>query len=178
MIELVKHLPGVGEDVQRLSGLIRQACETETDPGVRAHLQGLNALMEHAFGKVKETLPAAEQDLNKSIADITATTTRVPKEIEEVEKRLAEADKALAQVATPPAARAFDPRLGTQLRDDLLKRFGPAAPKAGAGRVDAGDVAEMESRAFSVSPISVTMPPSPPPPPSPPKTEDDWPTDS
>lgn len=178
MIELVKHLSGIGEDVQRISGLVDRACETEADPGVRAHLQSLKALLQHAFGKVQETLPGAEQDLNKAAEEISASTARSQKVIEEVEQRLRE--RAAPHAALPPAAAAYDPRLGTQLRDDLLKRFGPVMPKA-AGPTDAGDVTDLESRDFSVTfrrpteppPAIVPQPPAPPPPPRK-ESEDDW----
>lgn len=178
MIEFVKHLDGIGEDIQRLSGLIREAVRTEADPGVRQHLEGLNALMEHAFGKVRETLPPAEQELRKVAEDMSQATTRLQKDIETLEQRLHEAEQAAAAVV-PPAAPAFDPRLGQQLRDELLKRFGPGRP--GVAPADVGEVAEMVSHEFTRSPEeprppsgSKTLPPRPGPKQAPPKTDDEW----
>lgn len=155
MFEWTKYLDSIGSDMQRLQVLLKRAIEREADPGLREHMRGLDNLLTSSFDRVKETLPAAEAKLNQDLASIQDAIPGMEKNIADAQKAIDEAVQAAAAPQAVPAAVPFDPKLGLQLRDELLKRFAPSE----AELAPVGEVAAMTSAEFK------SDEPAPPPPP-------------
>ncbi|MGE3806223.1 MAG: hypothetical protein AB7K24_16265 [Gemmataceae bacterium] len=179
MIDGVQHLDDIGQDIERLRGLIQRALKEDVDPGVREQLEELHGALAHNFDQIKETLPAAQKQMQDDIAALQQAEKTSRQEIEELTKVLQQqAEAVAAAVPDLPVIIPFDPRLGLQLRDELLKRYAPAQPAHQPVR--AGEVASMSSAEFDTAEDEAKPAHKPKPAPSPkakPRS-DDWSIDS
>lgn len=153
-------------DFETFRAILKQAAELSEDEAGRSRFEQLGQLLDESFQDVRQTLPAALDELEREAAEAERSLAESRQDLDKIRQQLQEL-RAAGGYPPPPAEEPvrFEPGHGDRLRDELVGRYGTLRPPQ--SRPAAGDVQEMTSASWDPGSAAVPRPPVQPKPPAP-----------
>ena len=134
-----QELEQLGQNLERLRLRLLDKMHDTTDAEVRAQMQvAADRIQDGAIPFVKD-YRKLQDDLDQRLLETKRKAEETLAKAEEAQQKIAEAEELAKQPPPPPPAETLvDPKLGAQLRDELLDLFAPRPEPA--PNVDVGSL--------------------------------------